>query len=292
MDFKFILYILVLSFVIALLIEWFFFSGGSQPDYVSAAEYPKSKKEIGRDFERKVADELELLGWSTSFTPETGDQGVDILADKYSIKVAVQCKCQQNPVGNRAVSEVFSGKIHYAADHAIVVSKSSFTKKAKELAETTSVFLICVNDLHEIDEILGIYSDLSDEGGDVGFLARLKEIAERVVAFFGVTYLVIMVVVIGYFKSDNYRSPDAKTNNADGALPRADSNLSKQGHRPARMRVIAPIELNIRRGPGTDYEVVEKLKNGDSVDVYEYDPNGWASTPRGWIRSRYLEAID
>ncbi len=48
---------------------------------------------------------LHNSGRSATQTPPNGDQGVDILAQKTSISVAIQCKNDRVPVGNGAVQE-------------------------------------------------------------------------------------------------------------------------------------------------------------------------------------------
>ena len=43
-------------------------------------------------------------------TQGSGDQGVDILAQKDDVKYAIQCKRHKNPLGNTPVQEVNAGK--------------------------------------------------------------------------------------------------------------------------------------------------------------------------------------
>lgn len=74
-------------------------------------------------------------------TKLTGDYGVDILAYKDGYTYAIQCKRRASNVGNKAIQEVFTGKAHYNCDKAIVMTNSTFTKNAIELAKDTEVEL-------------------------------------------------------------------------------------------------------------------------------------------------------
>lgn len=74
-------------------------------------------------------------------TVASGDQGVDITAVKDSIKYAIQCKCYSSPLGNTPIQEVNAGKVFYHCHVGVVMTNSTFTKGAKELAEATGVLL-------------------------------------------------------------------------------------------------------------------------------------------------------
>lgn len=104
-------------------------------------------KSSGEIFEHRCADILEKNGWATEMTPKIGDQGVDILAKKDGMTVALQCKNYQAPVGNSAIQEISAGRAHYNADYAVVVSPSGYTKSARMLAESNGVLIIDVSEL-------------------------------------------------------------------------------------------------------------------------------------------------
>ena len=106
------------------------------------------------EFERCCADYLALKGWRARRTGGSGDQGVDVLAEKNNIRLVLQCKKYGKPVGNRAVQEAFAAKAHARADAAAVVSTQGFTRSAHELAAATGVLLLHFTDLRTIDEQL------------------------------------------------------------------------------------------------------------------------------------------
>ncbi len=108
----------------------------------------------GEEYEVFCEKELEEKGWHVIRTPKTGDHGVDLVAEKNSYRLCIQCKRYSRSVGNAAVQEVTAGKSHYQGTHAAVVTNNSFTKKAIELAESNHVMLLHHEELKRLDEIL------------------------------------------------------------------------------------------------------------------------------------------
>lgn len=93
----------------------------------------------GLAYERRVASLLTNLGFSVSFTPESGDQGVDLIAHRRGRRIAIQCKDYQAPVGNDAVQQVFAGAAFYGAQAAYVIAPNGFTAAARQLAASLGV---------------------------------------------------------------------------------------------------------------------------------------------------------
>lgn len=106
------------------------------------------------EFEGNCKKILEKAGWTARTTPKSGDQGVDVVAQKDGKLIVVQCKLYNQPVGNKAVQEIVAGKTYYHADYAVVVTNSTFTKSARQLAKSCEVFLLNINRLKNIDDIL------------------------------------------------------------------------------------------------------------------------------------------
>lgn len=104
------------------------------------------------EFEHYCAESLKELGFEARATKGSGDQGVDVIAEKKGFKVAIQCKLYSNPVGNKAVQEVIAGKQFYNADIGAVVTNASFTPSAKQLASTCDILLLNIVELHKLDE--------------------------------------------------------------------------------------------------------------------------------------------
>lgn len=96
----------------------------------------------GHDFERWCADLLRRSGFSNvTVTPGSGDQGVDVLANKDGKKYAIQCKRYSSKLGNTPVQEVYTGKAVYNCQVAVVMTNNYFTAGAVAAAKATGVLL-------------------------------------------------------------------------------------------------------------------------------------------------------
>ena len=107
--------------------------------------YSKTIKESykkGIKFENHCKEILKQHGWEVKETPNTGDQGVDLIASINDLRICIQCKDHEKAIGNKAVQEISAGKLFWKGTHAILVSKSGFTKSAQELAKSNKVKLI------------------------------------------------------------------------------------------------------------------------------------------------------
>ncbi|MGM9683227.1 MAG: restriction endonuclease [Eubacteriales bacterium] len=107
----------------------------------------------GVDFEHFVAGMLEKNGfYNIKLTPSSGDFGADIIAYKNFEKYVFQCKrySADRTVGLKPVQEAYSGKIHYGASKAVVVTNIYFSKNAAILAKETNVILWDRTDLERL----------------------------------------------------------------------------------------------------------------------------------------------
>lgn len=96
----------------------------------------------GHEFEYFCAELLEKCGFEdVRVTRGSGDQGVDILAVKEDIRYAIQCKNYSAPLGNKPVQEVYAGKTFYKCHVGVVMTNTTFTKSACELADSVGVIL-------------------------------------------------------------------------------------------------------------------------------------------------------
>lgn len=93
------------------------------------------------DYERLCAHLLCKAGWRAQATPPGADQGLDIMAEQDGVRLVVQCKLYNRPVGNKAVQEIFTARQHRQAHYAAVVSNAGYTRSARELAHATGVHL-------------------------------------------------------------------------------------------------------------------------------------------------------
>lgn len=96
----------------------------------------------GIQYERSCAKYLSSLGYKNiTLTKASGDQGIDIIATKGSLKYGFQCKYYSGTVGNDAVQQAFSGIAYYKLDKAVVITNSDFSSSARKLAEEVDVLL-------------------------------------------------------------------------------------------------------------------------------------------------------
>lgn len=109
----------------------------------------------GEEYEVLCESLLKSAGWDVRRTGKSGDQGVDLVAEKNRLRVALQCKLYSSPVGNAAVQEVIAGKTFAEAHFAVVVSNATYTPAAKQLASVAGVYLLHHEQLITIDEIVG-----------------------------------------------------------------------------------------------------------------------------------------
>jgi HJR/Mrr/RecB family endonuclease len=96
----------------------------------------------GHDFELFCARLLTKNGFENVLvTQGSGDQGVDILAEKDDIRYAIQCKNYAPKLGNGPVQEIYAGKVFYHCHVGVVMTNTTFTQSAQDLAEATNVIL-------------------------------------------------------------------------------------------------------------------------------------------------------
>lgn len=97
--------------------------------------------------------------------------------------------------------------------------------------------------------------------------------------------------------------PEVKTEQIEDPVldEEAEEIIPEPVEKPAAAPEIKPIEyivkvredswLNVRRGPGRNFEAIAKLKNGESVFVYELK-DGWGRIDAyGWVSMDYLKKI-
>jgi len=108
----------------------------------------------GIRFENHCLKILKQHGWEVKETPNTGDQGVDLIASMNDLRICIQCKDHEKAIGNKAVQEISACKLFWKGTHAIIVSKSGFTKSAHQLAKSNKVKLINEYQLKDLEKFV------------------------------------------------------------------------------------------------------------------------------------------
>lgn len=114
-------------------------------------------------YELHCARVLRECGWSAEVLGGTGDQGVDVIAERGRTRIVIQCKKYSRSVGNKAVQEVIGGRMMHRAQAAAVVSNASYTRSAQELARMTKVLLLHHTELVSLDQKLAAMGLLKPE---------------------------------------------------------------------------------------------------------------------------------
>jgi len=99
----------------------------------------------GYEFEGYLVNLFKLLGYNVVQTSLSRDQGADLILSKGDEKIVVQAKKYDGKVSNKAVQEIVAAKNYYDADKAMLVTNSSFTKSAIELAFSWGAPLLVYN---------------------------------------------------------------------------------------------------------------------------------------------------
>jgi restriction endonuclease len=118
-----------------------------------------SQTKTPAEFEVFCADQLRRGGWKARVIGQRGDQGADVMAEKHGLVVVVQCKRYAKPVSNKAIQEAAAARAHHKAHYSIVVTNSTYTPAAEQLAKTNSVLLLHYSDLQRLDHL--VISDLA-----------------------------------------------------------------------------------------------------------------------------------
>ena len=95
----------------------------------------------GKEFEMFVADMFKKMGYSVNITKESGDQGIDVIAEHNGSLIGIQAKCYSSTVGNYAVQEAVAGGRYYQCNKSMVITNRYFTESAISLASVNEVVL-------------------------------------------------------------------------------------------------------------------------------------------------------
>lgn len=115
------------------------------PDY----SWSEINEMSGLEFEEFIENLFAEMGYQAEQTSKTGDQGADVIAENPSTKIAIQAKNQKSKTSNSAVQEVKAAISYYNCDKGMVISTSSFTNSAKELAKDNNIELWSKKEVEE-----------------------------------------------------------------------------------------------------------------------------------------------
>lgn len=140
----------IFCFVLA---SWFGYKAYGRFKYlrISKIGIAEIDRMSGLEFEEYTAKLLKKLHYrNVSVTKASGDQGIDVLAEKDGISYAIQCKNYSDKLDNTPVQEACAGKQFYGCDVGVVITNSTFSDGARELADATGVLLWDRNELQDM----------------------------------------------------------------------------------------------------------------------------------------------
>lgn len=114
---------------------------------LAAAGMDEVDQMTGKDFEKFLEVVFRRLGYSVERTRYIGDYGADLVLVNGGVRTVVQAKRWSRAVGIKALQEVVASKGKYRCTEAIVVTNSTYTQQALELARANGVRLWSREDL-------------------------------------------------------------------------------------------------------------------------------------------------
>ena len=126
-------------------------------------DFSKEKEEInekynfnnistGTQFELYLTELFKKLGYKTIHNGKAGDQGADLILKKDDYIYAIQAKFYTDKLSNTPIQEIVGALKYYNANQGVVITNSTFTEGAKDLAKANNVILIDGTDLKKLVE--------------------------------------------------------------------------------------------------------------------------------------------
>ncbi|MCR5793705.1 MAG: restriction endonuclease [Lachnospiraceae bacterium] len=106
----------------------------------------------GEEFEDFLMELLDVPGFRVELTPTSNDYGADLLLTHKGETIAIQAKRYNKSIGIHAVQEVLGAVSYYEAIRGLVITNSSFTRNAQNLAAESDVILWDGDDLINLME--------------------------------------------------------------------------------------------------------------------------------------------
>jgi Restriction endonuclease/GYF domain 2 len=110
--------------------------------YYESITMDEISRMTGRQFEEFLARLFSRMGYRDTTLTATNDQGGDLLClSPAGVRAVIQAKRWKGTVGNSAVQEVYAAMALYTCTEGMVVTNSTFTDAAHQLAKATGIAL-------------------------------------------------------------------------------------------------------------------------------------------------------
>ena len=139
MDFHGLIWLLILALTFRYGLPWFF--AHQKKKRLAASGIADIDTMGGKAFEEYLEVLFGKLGYKVERTRYIGDYGADLITQKDGVKTVIQAKRYGKAVGIKAVQEAVAAKGMYGCTEAMVVTNSTFTPAAAELARANLVVL-------------------------------------------------------------------------------------------------------------------------------------------------------
>lgn len=126
----------------------------SKEKQAKAFKYNLINVETGEEFELYLQNLFRELNYKVKHCGKSGDQGGDLIVKKENITYVIQAKYYIHKLDNTPIQEVVGAIRFYNANRGVVITNSTFTKKAIELANTNRIILINGDDLEKLTECI------------------------------------------------------------------------------------------------------------------------------------------
>lgn len=126
----------------------------SKEKQTKAFKYSLINVETGEEFELYLQNLFRELNYKVKHCGKSGDQGGDLIVKKGNITYVIQAKYYTHKLDNTPIQEVVGAIRFYNANRGVVITNSTFTKKAIELANTNRIILINGDDLEKLTECI------------------------------------------------------------------------------------------------------------------------------------------
>lgn len=126
----------------------------SKEKQAKAFKYSLINVETGEEFELYLQNLFRELNYKVKHCGKSGDQGGDLIVKKENITYVIQAKYYTHKLDNTPIQEVVGAIRFYNANRGVVITNSTFTKKAIELANTNRIILINGDDLEKLTECI------------------------------------------------------------------------------------------------------------------------------------------
>lgn len=108
----------------------------------------------GRQFELEIAKLYQGLGYSAEICRQGGDEGIDIILERDSERIAVQCKAHNNRISPSVARDLAGTMLHHKFEHGIIASTNGFTNGTIDFCRNKKIKLISMNEILEMYEEL------------------------------------------------------------------------------------------------------------------------------------------